>query len=88
MDTRFAYLQWYVGYWGMSDDTANRRLNAFGFGKSDHVTPPEFAEMVREAQKYILLCEECIRQHSGILTGHMKTHLPDEYAIVGEYSPD
>ena len=88
MDTRLAYLQWYVSYWGASDDTTNRRFNTFGLGDSEHAIPPIFADMVRDAQEYISLCEKCVHKHSNVLTGYLKSHLSDEYAVVGAYSPD
>ena len=88
MDARLAYLQWYVGFWGDSADTKNRRLNTFGFGESDHSIPPEFKNMVREAQQYISLCERCVRQNAQVLTCYIETKKTGEYAVVREYPLD
>lgn len=88
MDTRLAYLQWYVGFWGDSNDTRNRRLNTFGFGESDHAIPPEFEDMVSEAQRYISACEQCVRQNAEVLTRYIETAKDREYATVGGYPLD
>jgi len=88
MDARLAYFQWYVGFWGDASDTRNRRLNTFGFGQSEHAIPPEFEDMIREAQEYISVCEQCVRQNAQVLTHCIETKKTGEYVVAGDYPRD
>lgn len=90
ISNRLAYLDWYVGYWGWQKDSRNRRLNTFGLSvggeHSTHEIPPTFSEMVNEAQRYLRLCEGCVRTSADLMAKGIRQAQPDGYHVSGEHA--
>ncbi len=84
---RLAYLQWYVGHWGIDHDSRNRRLNTFGMTTghetSTHIIPPTLEEMFMEVQSFISLCDQCVLENGRYLAGQVKNQKSYDFLFVG-----
>lgn len=86
---RLAYLEWYVGHWGLDSDTRNRRLNTFGLQVGDetstHAIPPTFGEMIAEVQSFIVACDRSVLDNGEYLANQTKNHGGHGFLFVTFY---
>lgn len=86
---QFAYLQWFVGFWGNKTDYMNRQLNSFGLsieGKSsNHVVPPRFDVLVQDSENYLKQCEFVLNHNATLLVNELNSKEHKDYMFITFY---